>query len=243
MWVVGEDGPAGGRPVARHRPGVGGTLDADPLVEGLDVASQPLDDPSRGAGRRRHVVPLRVGGLDGGQSLRSVLRQDEETRQLGVPVGGQEEADEGEDRHSVRRVEGGGAGAQQGELVLVGGGAVPTPGVDPIGVAGGEGHLGGGEVLQLGGPHAGETDAAGEPVDGDELVPEQVGQRAARRPLQDLELEGAVLSVAEADAEGGVAVVGGLDVGNAEAVSPDPHPVGDAGHGQLTVGDDGTTSQ
>jgi hypothetical protein len=82
-----------------------------------------------------------------------------------------------------------------------------------------------------------EADAPGEPIDGQAAHADELRQRAAGDAQQRLELEGAVLAVAEAEAVPGVGVGGGVDGGDAPAVAPDAHRPFEAGGGQGAAGD------
>ncbi len=68
-----------------------------------------------------------------------------------------------------------------------------------------------------------EADAPGELVDGQRILPDEFREGAPDQPQHYLELERAVLAVAEPHAEPGVGGVLGADVRDAEAITPDRH--------------------
>ena len=72
-------------------------------------------------------------------------------------------------------------------------------------------------------------------VEGQALGPGEGGQGAAHQAQPGLELEGAVLAVAEADGEPGIGVVLGGDVGDAEAVAGNGHLPAHPAHPQGPV--------
>ncbi len=66
-----------------------------------------------------------------------------------------------------------------------------------------------------------EADSSRQPVNGQNVAADQLGQRPADDAEQQLELEGAILAVAEAEGKPGVVIVIGLDVRDAPAVATD----------------------
>ena len=66
-----------------------------------------------------------------------------------------------------------------------------------------------------------EADPPHEAVDRQRLRADQLGERPAGQPQQDLELERSILALAEADGEGGIRVPRRLDVSDAVPVTPD----------------------
>ena len=94
-----------------------------------------------------------------------------------------------------------------------------------------------GEDIGVERPHLGQSQSA-EPEGPRQLVdrhgprPQQLGQAAAARPRDQLELERAILSVAEAQREPGVGVVAGLDVRDPPSVTIDDDLVVESRHRQ-----------
>ena len=121
--------------------------------------------------------------------------------------------------------------------------AEPPARIDPSGVPGHEVGLFGCEVLEPGGTGPGETDAARQPVDVYHFGSEEVGEGAAGRSLQELELKGSILAMAEANTERGVVVAVGVDVWDAKAVPVHGDLRRNASDGDLSVVDDLAPSQ
>ncbi len=230
VGVVGQDGS----PCDRARGGDGPAVRPAPQVDrGMEegqILGQPVSrQPSRGAGRRGHRLPLGVGGVEGGQRLGAILLQDLESGQFAVPVGGQAEGHQLERAQGVGRAVGGGLGAQEGELV----GRLPAAELPPI-VHPARVDLQRPAVLLV---EAGQLLLGGaigahaprEAVHGQGIRSDQLGQRAAHDAGQHLQLEGAVLSVAETEAVPGVLVTLGLDVRDGVPVAADGHRLPDAG--------------
>ena len=75
-----------------------------------------------------------------------------------------------------------------------------------------------------------EADAPREPVHRQHIRADQLGERAARRPHECLQLEAAVLGLHEAEGERGVLVALRLDVRDAPAIAADRDRGSDAVH-------------
>ncbi len=116
--VVGQHRAPGTGARRGDGPVVGGAPQADGRGQEGGVVGQPVGGPpGRLAGPVAGRLPLRVGRVEGGQSLGAVEGEDLEPGQLHVPVGGHGEGEQGHVAEGVGRPIGGGMGPQEGELV------------------------------------------------------------------------------------------------------------------------------
>jgi hypothetical protein len=125
-----------------------------------------------------------------------------------------------------------GSSAQQRQLVRDGRRAAEVRGVDAGGVGLDRRARRVAEARQVPSRRAVQADAAREAVGGQAPRPDQLGQRAAPDAQQRLELEAAVLRVAEALAEPHVVLAAGAHVGHPEAIAGDDHVALEAADGQ-----------
>ncbi len=190
--------------------------------ERLQLLSQTIQHrPGLSPWRRRHRQPRRIGRIEGRQCLGSVFEQHAQPGQLDVPVAGQGERDQLDAAEAVQRRPRRRRRAQQGELVWPSRQAVRRAGADAarIGVEHAP-HLGV-EHRPLFAGGVVKADPPRQPIDRQSLGADQLAQGAADDAQQEFKLKGAILGVAEADAEIGVALVVCLDVRNAPAVAVD----------------------
>ena len=103
-------------------------------------------------------------------------------------------------------------------------------GIDARDVRGDRGEDVGVERPHLGQRQSAEPERPRQPVDRQRPRPEQLGQAAAAGARDQLELERAILSVAEAEREPGVGVVAGLDVRDPPSVTIDDDLVAEPRH-------------
>jgi hypothetical protein len=164
-------------------------------------------------------MPPGVRLVDGAQRLGSIGHQDRDAGQLGVPVAGQGQRLEAHERQHVLDPPLGPGRAQDHQLVRPG--RRPTAGVHA-------GDVGLEDLEDVGVEHrslslgdAAEAERSRQAVHPDGARSEHLCQRPAARPGQDLELEPAVLAMAEAEAEPGVRGRSSLDVRDAPAISAD----------------------
>ena len=216
MEVVGEQRPPARGARGRHRPGVGGARPRRDREERAQVGLERLEH----AGARR--PPRRPDErVERPQRLRAVGLEQLQACQLREPVGACPEGLEVDVGDDVGRRPRGARGAQQHELVRPvahGLGSIDPGrvGADALADAGRQERL-------VGARGAMEPEPAREAVDGDAARADERGQRAARGAEDPLELEGAVLAVAEPEAEPRAGLVGRLHGRDAVGVAGDRH--------------------
>ncbi len=215
-----------GRPersvAAADCPVVGAAAQTRELGESGQVGAEAVSGRTGvDAGWQRYGMVFGVGGVEVAQRLGAIGQQQLEPRQLDVPVADHEERHHLADADHVRRLPGRRTAAQQGELVRR---ALQTRFLSGVDAAHESLNLGPHLVVehrQL--PLRGLEQAypAREAVERQRLPADQRRKGAAHQPLPQLQLEGAVLPLAEAEAEPGVFVIARFDVGDAVLVAAD----------------------
>jgi hypothetical protein len=81
-----------------------------------------------------------------------------------------------------------------------------------------------------------KSDAPRQPIDGECVRTDQLGQRSAHDAQQGLELEGTILALTEAQSVPGIGVCACCDVRHAPAIAPDDDLGLQPWKGQHTVG-------
>ena len=229
--VVGEDRGTRCGPRSGDGPGVRAAGCTHQVAQAREVIGEPGERLAGAATRRRDDrLPRGVGRLDRRERLGAIGVEDREARQLGVPVAGEREGLEPIERQHVLDVPCARLGPEQHELVRAR--RARARGVDAGDVRGDRGEDVGVERLHLGERQAVEPERPRQPVDRQRARPEQLGQPAAARTRDQLELEGTILSVAEAEREPGVGVAVGLDVRDPPPVTVDDDLVLEPRHAQ-----------
>ncbi len=116
-------------------------------------------------------------------------------------------------------------GPQQRELVRTASASSSRPCSHPCGECLVATARSGGEGIEAAMPDAGEVDAARQLVDRDEVPSEESRESPPHQAQPGLDLKGAVLALAEAEAEPSVEISVRFDVRDAEPISADRHPL------------------
>ncbi len=220
MRVVGEDRRTRCGPRSGDGPRVRAAGCTNQVAQAREVVCKPGERLAGAPTRRRDDrLPRGVGRLDRRERLWAIGVEDREARQLGVPVAREREGLEPIERQHVLDAPCARFGPQQHELVRAR--RARARGVDSPDVRGDRREDVGVERLHLGERKAVEPKRPRQPVDRQRPRPEQLGQPAAARTRDQLELEGTILSVAEAEREPGVGVAVGLDVRDPPSVTVD----------------------
>ena len=234
VGVVGEERPARRGARAGDGPVVRAAVDAGEGREGGTVRRKAVDGGAgEVAGRGGDGVVVGIIEVEGGERLGAVRLDDLEPRELDVPVADQQKRDELADAEDVGGVPRRRPGAQEDELVGERRGG--EGGVDAAGEGLGRGADVGVEDGELALRRLAEADAAREAVNRQRLAAEESGQGTAQRAQAELELHGAVLALAEAEAEPGVLVVRRVYIGDGVAVAAYDEALAQAGQNEVAL--------